>query len=66
MTMFANVPDVTCLAPASGEQMLDMLAWATGPSEHGVVAIRIARRADFSHLNVPPIWRSTVAACRRA
>lgn len=40
MTMFANVPDVTCLAPASGEQMLDMLAWATGPSEHGVVAIR--------------------------
>lgn len=41
MTMFANVPDVTCLAPASGEQMLDMLAWATGPSEHGVVAIRM-------------------------
>ena len=40
MTMFANVPDVTCLAPASGEQMLDMLAWATGPSGHGVVAIR--------------------------
>ena len=39
MTMFANVPDVTCLAPASGEQMLDMLA--TGPSEHGVVAIRM-------------------------
>ena len=27
--------------PASGEQMLDMLAWATGPSEHGVVAIRM-------------------------
>lgn len=41
MTMFANVPDVICLAPASGEQMLDMLAWATGPSEHGVVAIRM-------------------------
>ena len=41
MTMFANVPDVTCLAPASGEQMLDMLAWATGPFEHGVVAIRM-------------------------
>ena len=41
MTMFANVPAVTCLAPASGEQMLDMLAWATGPSEHGVVAIRM-------------------------
>ena len=41
MTMFANVPDVTCLAPASGEQMLDMLAWATGPSEPGVVAIRM-------------------------
>ena len=38
---FDNVPDVTCLAPASGEQMLDMLAWATGPSEHGVVAIRM-------------------------
>lgn len=41
MTLFANVPDVTCLAPASGEQMLDMLAWATGPSGHGVVAIRM-------------------------
>lgn len=41
MTMFANVPDVTCLTPSSGEQMLDMLAWATGPSEHGVVAIRM-------------------------
>lgn len=41
MTMFANVPDVTCLAPSSGEQMLDMLAWATGPSDHGVVAIRM-------------------------
>ncbi|AIZ14164.1 1-deoxy-D-xylulose-5-phosphate synthase [Bifidobacterium catenulatum] len=41
MTMFANVPDVTCLAPASGEQMLDMLAWATGPSDHGVVTIRM-------------------------
>ena len=41
MTMFANVPDVTCLAPASGEQMLDMLAWATGLSDHGVVAIRM-------------------------
>lgn len=41
MTMFSNVPDVTCLAPASGEQMLDMLAWATGPSDHGVVAIRM-------------------------
>lgn len=41
MTMFANVPYVTCLAPASGEQMLDMLAWATGPSGHGVVAIRM-------------------------
>lgn len=41
MTMFANVPDMTCLAPSSGEQMLDMLAWATGPSEHGVMAIRM-------------------------
>lgn len=41
MTMFANVPDVTCLTPASGEQMLDMLAWATSPSDHGVVAIRM-------------------------
>lgn len=41
MTMFANVPDVTCLAPSSGEQMLDMLAWATGPFEHGVMAIRM-------------------------
>ena len=41
MTMFANTPGVTCLAPTGGEQMLDMLAWATGPSDHGVVAIRM-------------------------
>ena len=63
MTMFANVPDVTCLAPASGEQMLDMLAWATGPSEHGVVAIRmpgeqilaLERAADMA---VDPLQRA--------
>ena len=41
MPMFANVPDLTCLAPANGTQMLDMLAWATGPSDHGTVAIRM-------------------------
>ncbi|ETY71088.1 1-deoxy-D-xylulose-5-phosphate synthase [Bifidobacterium moukalabense] len=41
IAMFANVPNLTCLAPTSGEQMLDMLAWATGPSEHGAVAIRM-------------------------
>ena len=45
MTIFANVPDVTCLAPASGEQMLDMLAWATGPSEHGGEQILALERA---------------------
>lgn len=63
MTMFANVPDVTCLAPASGEQMLDMLAWGYRPSEHGVVAIRmpgeqilaLERAADmaFDRCSVP-------------
>lgn len=41
ITQFSNIPDMTCLAPTSGEQMLDMLAWATGPTEHGVVAIRM-------------------------
>ena len=52
MTMFANVPDVTCLAPASGEQMLDMLAWATGPSEHGVVAIRMPGEQILSLIHI--------------
>ncbi len=41
IAQFSNIPDMTCLAPTSGEQMLDMLAWATGPAEHGVVAIRM-------------------------
>ena len=58
MTMFANVPDVTCLAPASGEQMLDMLAWATGPSEHGVPGEQILALERAADMAFDPLQRA--------
>lgn len=38
--MFGNVPGLTCLAPTSGRELLDMLAWSTGPANRPV-AIRM-------------------------
>ncbi|OXN00816.1 1-deoxy-D-xylulose-5-phosphate synthase [Bifidobacterium vansinderenii] len=38
--MFGNVPGLTCLAPTSGRELLDMLAWSTGPAARPV-AIRM-------------------------
>ena len=67
MTMFSPMSaDVTCLAPASGEQMLDMLAWATGPSEHGVVAIRMPGEQILALERAADMAFDPVAACRRA
>ncbi|PJM73762.1 1-deoxy-D-xylulose-5-phosphate synthase [Bifidobacterium primatium] len=42
--MFGNVPGLTCLAPTSGEEMLRMLAWATGDARRPV-AIRMPGEA---------------------
>ncbi|MBW3088536.1 1-deoxy-D-xylulose-5-phosphate synthase [Bifidobacterium sp. 82T24] len=42
--MFGNVPGLTCLAPTSGDEMLRMLAWATGPARRPV-AIRMPGEA---------------------
>ncbi|MBT1166559.1 1-deoxy-D-xylulose-5-phosphate synthase [Bifidobacterium simiarum] len=44
VVMFGNIPGLTCLAPTSGDEFLDMLAWATGPAKHPV-AIRVPGEA---------------------
>lgn len=46
ITMFGNVPDLICLAPTNGYDLLGMLDWATDParrdSEHpGPIMIRV-------------------------
>ncbi|MDT7510299.1 1-deoxy-D-xylulose-5-phosphate synthase [Bifidobacterium sp. H6bp9] len=37
MVMMRGIPGLTCLAPTSGTEFLDMLAWATGPARQPVV-----------------------------
>ena len=37
MVMMRGIPGLTCLAPTSGAEFLDMLAWATGPARQPVV-----------------------------
>ena len=37
MVMIRGIPGLTCLAPTSGAEFLDMLAWATGPARQPVV-----------------------------
>ena len=37
MVMMRGIPALTCLAPTSGAEFLDMLAWATGPARQPVV-----------------------------
>ena len=32
IAMFGNIPGITCLAPTSGRELLDMLAWSTSPA----------------------------------
>ncbi len=46
IAMFANIPGITCLAPTSGRELLDMLAWSTSPARRdstcpGPVVIRM-------------------------
>ena len=37
MVMMRGIPALNCLAPTSGAEFLDMLAWATGPARQPVV-----------------------------
>ena len=37
MVMMRGIPGLICLAPTSGAEFLDMLAWATGPARRPVV-----------------------------
>ena len=37
MVMMRGIPGLICLAPTSGAEFLDMLAWATGPARQPVV-----------------------------
>ena len=37
MVMMRGIPGLTCLAPTSGVEFLDTLAWATGPARQPVV-----------------------------
>lgn len=41
IAMMANIPGLTCLAPTSGAEFLNMLAWSTGAENQGPVAIRV-------------------------
>ena len=58
MTMFANVPDVTCWLPRAANRCLT--CWLGLPARPNMAWWRFVCPASrFSHLNVPPIWRST-------
>lgn len=35
--LLGNIPELTCLAPTSGKQLLDMFAWASGPARKPVL-----------------------------
>lgn len=41
ITMFANIPGLTCLVPTGEREFLDMLAWSTSPANRGPVVIRV-------------------------
>ncbi|MCH9277147.1 1-deoxy-D-xylulose-5-phosphate synthase [Bifidobacterium amazonense] len=48
IAMFGNIPGLTCLAPTSGRDFLDMLAWATSTTNDGPVVIRVPGDAILS------------------
>lgn len=41
IAMMANIPNLVCLAPTSGEEFLRMLAWSTSAENHDPVVIRV-------------------------
>lgn len=43
--IFANIPDLTCLAPTDEQTFLHMLEWSVGTREHGGVVIRVPGEA---------------------
>lgn len=59
--LFGNVPGLTCLAPTSGEQLLDMLAWSSGPARRPVL-IRMPGEDILAYERanggVPPVHRA--------
>jgi 1-deoxy-D-xylulose-5-phosphate synthase len=46
--LLSNIPDLTCLAPTSGTQLLDMLTWASGPAKRPVL-IRMPGEEVLAH-----------------
>ncbi|WP_288239893.1 1-deoxy-D-xylulose-5-phosphate synthase [uncultured Bifidobacterium sp.] len=41
IAMMANIPNLVCLAPTTGEEFLRMLAWSTSGKNHDPVVIRV-------------------------
>lgn len=41
IAMMANIPNLVCLAPTTGEEFLRMLAWSTSEKNHDPVVIRV-------------------------
>ncbi|PWG59647.1 1-deoxy-D-xylulose-5-phosphate synthase [Bifidobacterium catulorum] len=66
VAMFGNVPGLTCLAPTSGDEMLRMLAWTTGPAQRPV-AIRMPGEAVLAgeRGGAYPRFTATAGGCGR-
>ena len=60
MVMMRGIPGLTCLAPTSGAEFLDMLAWATGPARQPVVIRVPGERTLATERAGKPIARSSV------
>ena len=60
MVMMRGIPGLTCLAPTSGAEFLDMLAWATGPARKPVVIRVPGERTLATERAGKPIARSSV------
>ena len=59
ITLFGNVPGLTCLAPASGDELMHMLAWSTGGARRPV-AIRMPGEAVLAAERAGgyPMWHA--------
>ena len=60
MVMMRGIPGLICLAPTSGAEFLDMLAWATGPARKPVVIRVPGERTLATERAGKPIARSSV------
>ena len=59
MVMMRGIPGLTCLAPTSGAEFLDMLAWATGPARQPAVIRVPGERTLATERAGKPIARSS-------